>query len=173
MEIIRALLMGAIPVAIITFVLVFWAGHKGYIIKKDSDSLDDEIENTLDDILQDNPANKKKHIVLDKWMTFGGGYYGVMAFITYIHVELLDLWQAFANFESFQQLLDALSFGFLLGLFMEAIKNLITAFTWFLYWDEIITINNGWFWLVLTYIGYSIGEKLAEHRLQQLINRIQ
>jgi hypothetical protein len=170
-EILRALLISGVPIALIAFGLIYWAGRKGYVIKKESDDLDEEIENITSEILGENKSKEnKKHIVFDKWMTFGGGYYGIMAFITYIHVEVMDLYQAFAKFESFQQLLDAFSINFLVGLIIEAVRNFVTAFTWFLYWDDVITINNGWIWIGVTYAAYSLGEKLAEQKLTQLSN---
>ncbi len=168
-EIIRALFIGGIPIALIAFALVLWAGRKGYVVKKKSENLDAKIENTSSEVLTEETSKDKtnKHLVFDKWMTFGGGYYGIMAFITYIHVEVMDLYRAFAKFESFQQMIDALSFGFLIELILEAIFNFITAFTWFLYWDDVIKIHNGWVWLLITYIAYSLGEWLAEQRLKQ------
>lgn len=167
-EVFRALFIGGIPIALIAFALVMWAGRKGYVIKKESDDLDEEIENITNEVLGENKSkeNNSKHIVFDKWMTFGGGYYGIMAFITYIHVEVMDLYRAFAKFESFQQLLDALSINFLVGLIIEAVQNFVTAFTWFFYWDDVIDIHNGWIWLGVTYAAYSLGEKLAEQRLK-------
>ena len=179
-ELLTALLYAGLPVAFISFGMIYWAQKKGYPIVKESDDisedlteeLTEELTEDLDDITND-PNTKKsckqlknKHIVFDKWTTFGGGYYGIMALVTYAHVELLELWQAFSAFESIQHFINQLSFGFFIGLIIEAIKNLVTAFIWFTYWDEFLPINSPWLWLGASYAGYYAGEKLIEYRLK-------
>jgi hypothetical protein len=178
-ELLTALLYAGLPVAFISFGMIYWAQKKGYPIVKESDDvsedlteeLTEELTEDLDDITNDpnitksGKQSKNKHIVFDKWTTFGGGYYGIMALVTYAHVELLELWQAFSAFESIQHFINQLSLGFFIGLIIEAIKNLVTAFIWFTYWDEFLPINSPWLWLGASYAGYYAGEKLMEYRL--------
>lgn len=174
-ELITAVLYAGIPIAVLAFGLIYWAQQKGYPIVKESDDdpddltddLNDELTAELDDISNSDKKKKQKHIVFDKWTTFGGGYYGIMALITYIHVEALELWQAFSAFESIEHFISQLSVGFFIGLIIEAIKNLVTAFIWFTYWDEFLPINSPWLWLAVSYAGYYAGEKLMEYRLSR------
>ncbi|MEE4245658.1 MAG: hypothetical protein V2I33_09620 [Kangiellaceae bacterium] len=146
-EIISAIIYAGIPIAAISYFFLQWAEGQGFIFEKKERK-------------QDKKDNQTKYNpVLEKWSTFGGGYYGIMALITYVHVEIMDLYNAFSKFESIQQMLDALTFNFLIGLIMEALYNFITAIIWFTYWDEVLPISHGWYWLLASYAGFYLAEQ--------------
>ncbi|WMS88283.1 hypothetical protein [Pleionea litopenaei] len=155
-----ATLYGGVPVFLFTCGLLYWAKQKGYRVRYRNDKKSEFEEHK--------PETKRlsaEGIVLNKWLTFGGGYYGMMALLTYLHVEVSDIIGAFANFESIQHFIDQISIGFFIGLIVEAFKNIIVAFLWFQYWGDILPINNGWVWLAATYGAFMIAEELIPQAL--------
>lgn len=157
MDIIKAIFIGGLPVALAAFGLVYWSIKKGYMSVDDSLNILKETKKESkqqDSTVKLNPIHKK-------WLLFGGGYYGTMAFITYIHLEILEIKDFFAGYTSFSNLVDHVSFGAVIQLIIESFLNLIPAFVWFSYWPKIFTIQNGWYWLIASYLGYQIGSSGA------------
>ncbi|NVJ61405.1 MAG: hypothetical protein HWE27_13500 [Gammaproteobacteria bacterium] len=162
--------MAGLPVGCVTFALLYWANRKGLSLRKE------ERQNTHTDKADadSSTANKKQAkklkkqqkkangLVINKWLSFGGGFYGVMAFVTYIHVEVLDIWAAFSQFNGLSDFLTSLSVSFFIGLIFEAFKNFITAIIWFNYWGEYLPITNGWLWIGVCYVAFISAEKLME-----------
>lgn len=152
-EIIKAIFMAGIPTAILTFIMIFYAIKRGYI----------EINEAVDSLKKRKKQAKKDkeefkvNPVHQKWLYFGGGYYGLMALGTYIHVEALEVINFFGNYSSFSNILDQMSINAVIHLIIESFMNLIPAFTWFLYWPDLIVMHNGWYWLLASYIGYQLG----------------
>lgn len=159
LEILKATFIAGIPVGLIAFAMMYWAMRKGIALEKPKKkNRSDGNEGNQ----HSKPENSTNNLVFKKWFTFGGGFYGLMALITYVHVEVLDLWRAFSQFSSFSDLWNSMSIGFLIGLLTEAIGNFVTAIMWFAYWNGILPINNGWIWLIVCYLAFVAAEKLIE-----------
>jgi len=157
LELVRVFFFAFLPVAVISFGLVFLAIKRGYIDSEESvDSLSKKRKQAKKDKVE-----FKVNPIHNKWLYFGGGYYGLMAFSTFIHVEFLEVYNFFANYTSFIDLLEQISIGAVIRLIIDSFTNLIPAFTWFLYWPDIIDMHNGWYWLGGSYVGYSAGEIVA------------
>ncbi len=87
MDLIKAIFYAGLPVQIFTFLMVYYAYNKGYL------TADVNIRDAFKD--KKNPdkvfskINKKSLLFLhSKWMTFGGGFYGLLALLTFIYIEL-------------------------------------------------------------------------------------
>lgn len=167
-EAIRASLFSCIPVFVITYLMVSRA-----IVSKRIDSFSDTKElnlamKNMSKRYKEKKKNDKKHVsdnrVLDKWLYFGGGFYGLMAFITYFYIEIGEILAFLGKLAAMKlsELWSQVSFDLLVDLFIEAIQNLIDAFVWFNYWDGEIIMKNGWYWLVAAYLGYILGAQLAQ-----------
>lgn len=154
-ELFIALFYAGLPFFIASCLMLYWARAKGYRVRYQNEKKS-AIKN------EQKPRQlSAEGVIMNRWLAFGGGYYGMMAFVTYVHVEVSDIYAAFSRFESFAQLIDALSVSFLIGLIVEAIKNLITAFLWFTYWDDVYTISYGWIWLAVTYASFLLAEEVV------------
>lgn len=117
--------------------------------------------------------------VIDKWLYFGGGFYGLMAFVTYMYIEVGQIISFFGRLFSLNlsQLFSSISINMLVNLFIDAIMNLVDAFVWFNFWMKEIEMMNGWVWLVCTYLAYLAGVKTAQHypfkyRFSELFKKI-
>ena len=96
-DVLWALLLVGAPIAIFTLAIVWWALARGYFLESmDTRALQREIK-----AMSKNNKKKKKeneadlgtalHPVQKKWTKFGGGFYGIVAFFTYIIVEVTEL----------------------------------------------------------------------------------
>ena len=159
-----AVLYAGIPTAVVSFLMMLWAIRKNYLLVDDDlDVLKKSKEE--DDLSEDdnssNDQESKYNPVHQKWLYFGGGYYGLMALVTYIYLEVLEVIEFIGNYESFNQLMDQITVKAIFGLVIESFLNIIPAFTWFIYWPKELDMTNGWYWLVASYIGYHIGSFAA------------
>jgi hypothetical protein len=168
-EILRAASFAAIPVLIIAYLMVSRAILSNRLARfADNKSL----KSAMEDMSKKYKEDKKKKTdvqginqgIINKWLYFGGGFYGLMAFITYVAIEGREI-AAFVGklFDlKWSQLLSSVSFQLLVDMLVESTLNLVDAFLWFRYWPDEINMKNGWYWLLAAYLGYLLGARLAE-----------
>lgn len=157
LEVLRIIFMAALPISAIAFIMMFYTLKNGYV----------DLNGNVDDLKKRKKQAEKDKVDFNvnpihrKWLFFGGGYYGLMALATYAHVEFIEVYEFFSAFSTFAAFIDQVTLGALIRLVIESFLNLFPAFTWFLYWPKIITMNNGWYWLGASYAGYHLGIYLA------------
>jgi hypothetical protein len=121
-------------------------------------------------------VKKKKgggaNYVVDKWMWFGSGFYGLAALWTFAVIEILEIIRVVLNPYS---IIEAFADGVvsaLIDLAINQFSNLLSAFVWFGYWSDDGVIP----WLIVAYVGYWIGVEMARReedlQLQPLLERI-
>ena len=155
----QALLKAALPVAALTFLLFYWSFKTGRLTGAGGKKgLEAELK-----ALQagEKKGEKTKNPVHNKWMEFGGGFYGVIALFTFIIIEALEVWDFAANFAGVSQTLQSLGIELVIGFFVESIMNFIAAIAWPAYWIAEIDTGHIWLWFLLAYGGYWAGMKLA------------
>jgi len=182
-EIIRAALMGAMPVAAFSFLLIQWSiasgrlerpsGDENYKRQMKKQSKAAKIEALQDAIDKKEGVKKDKKpffhkraggdLLYGKVMTFGGGFYGTMALLTYILIEIAEIWQFLGVLVSPSQWENKLGLGLLIEFFINSIMNLVSAFIWFITLPNHIDMGNGWIWLGAAYAGYALGTRLSTH----------
>ena len=157
MEILKVIFIAGIGTATITYFMVFLAIKRGYL----------DIEEDVEELRKRRKQAKKDKAtftinpVHNKWLYFGGGYYGLMALTTYVHAEFFEVYDFFSNFTSFSDFIEKISISAIIHLVIESFLNLIHAFLWFFYWPKVFVMQNGWIWLCGSYAGYYIGKYLA------------
>jgi len=165
LEVITAIIMSGFPIFLITFGLFAWA-YKTGAISPEIDAVDKFNADLadLEEMSSGKEKNKKNgNMVMDKWVEFGGGYYGIMALVTFFHVELYDVKDMvtdLANVTNQGSLISTL-ISFFISFAVESFSNFLVAFTWWNYWGSTLPIENGMIWLIVTYAAYLIGEWLA------------
>ena len=157
-ELFTALFMAGLPVAVTAWFLAWWALRNGYL---DSVEGVKDIEREVKRLAKDKERSKQADPVHRKWLALGGGFYGVVAFLTWVVIEARDLWGFFQSFEGFSAFLDALSLQTLIGLFIEALMNTFFALAWPVYWMQDFRGNYLWLWFIAAYAGYWAGSQLA------------
>jgi len=176
-EIFWALLMVGVPIGIFTLALVWWALQGGHFKESsDVEALKREIkamsQRRKKGSKKKTRAEKKEesrqlHPLQRKWAKFGGGFYGIVAFFTYIVVEVLEIISTISNFGGFFDFLKQLNFNVLVQMFVQALMNFITAMVWPAYWIKRIDTDQVWIWFVMAYAGYWVGLKLAQILIQR------
>lgn len=168
-EVFWALLMVGVPIAAFTTALVWWALQREYLQESsDAKALEREIK-----ALSRNTKKARKedgaepHPLQKKWAKFGGGFYGIVAFLTYIVIELTEITTMIANLGGFFAFIKRLDIGFVISMIVEAFTNFIAAMVWPMYWLQRIETNQVWVWFLAAYGGYWVGLKLAQYFIQR------
>ena len=168
-EVLNVALMSFTPVCVITAIIF----SRAIVTKRLPELYDeDELDLALDEMKASYDAKQKSSIpkdidegVFDKWLFFGGGFYGLMALITFVVIEVKEIFGFITSF-SLATISDNFSLHQLISgivdIFVNGIMNLVSAFVWFQYWDEQIDMYNGWYWLEAAYLGYLSGTHLAK-----------
>jgi len=177
-EVFWAMLLVGLPIGAFTMALVYWVLRGTHSRKSlDSGALRREImavtqrkKKKKKDKDADKEEDKASHPLQKKWTKFGGGFYGIVAFFTYIVVEVIEIIDMIANFGGFIDFIKQLDFNVIVQMFVQALMNFITAIAWPAYWLRRIDTNQVWIWFLMAYAGYWVGlklvEKLIQHRSQ-------
>jgi len=172
-----ALIMVGIPIGIFTLALVWWALQGGHF--KESSNVD-ALKREMKAMSQGRKKGSKKktraekkeeskklHPLQRKWAKFGGGFYGIVAFFTYIVVEVLEIISTVSNFGGIFDFLKQLNFNVIVEMLVQALINFITAMAWPAYWITRIDTNQVWIWFLMAYAGYWAGLKLAQALIER------
>ena len=171
-EVLWALLLVGAPITVFTLAIVWWALARGYF----QESIDTRaLQREIKAMSKKNKENNKKkkieneadlgtalHPVQKKWTKFGGGFYGIVAFFTYIIVEVTELINMIINFGGFFDFLRQLDLDVIINIFVNALMNFISAMVWPFYWMKRIDTDQVWVWFLVAYGGYWLGLKLAQ-----------
>jgi hypothetical protein len=106
-------------------------------------------------------SGKKLNLVHNKWLAFGGGFYGVVALWTYIVIELVEIRDFLVNLGGFFAMMSNISFELLIGLLINSLMNFVWAIAWPGYWIGEIRSDHVWVWLLVAYFAYRLGFKFA------------
>ena len=99
---------------------------------------------------------------MSKWVAFGGGFYGVMAVLTYLVVEFYEILDFLLGENGFWETVTNLGVSDVINFFINSIMNFITAIVWPVYWLKSIHGYAAWVWFVAVYLGYCLGQLLAQ-----------
>lgn len=159
----------ALPVAAISFAMVWWALHKGLLQEKEKlHALKREIKA----LSKSRKKLKKKdrpdiHPVHRKWLKFGGGFYGIVAVYTYVLVEWQEIVSFISGFGGFGAFIRNLGIDVIIRMLIEGLMNFVTAIAWPVYWMGEFGGGHIWLWLGITYAGYWLGMKSAQRLSMQ------
>lgn len=168
-EVMRAIFFSAIPVFLVAY---FMISHAMLSNRLGRFSDNKSLQSAMKDMSKKHKQDKKtktdmkgsRHLIVNKWLYFGGGFYGLMALMTYVVIEVREIVGFVVNlFDlNWSQLWSSMSIDLLVDLLVQAIMNLVDAFVWFRYWADEIDMRNGWYWLIAAYLGYLLGARIAE-----------
>jgi hypothetical protein len=180
LEIVRAGLFGALPVACFTFFILQWSIASGRLrgfdragnldrqyvkhSKAASKSRGDKKAGVKD---KDGPVFHKRaagDAFHNKVSFFGGGYYGTMAVLTYILIEAVEIWQFLIGLVDLSNWTSRIGFDLVIQFIVNSFINLVAAFVWFNTLPEYIVIDNGFIWLGASYLGYLAGLRVTADR---------
>jgi len=154
-EIFNALMLVALPVFIFSTLVLIWLNHRGHSTFEAS--FQGANSQTQD---KDSENDKNNRTFLHrKWVQFGGGFYGMLALLTYLVVEWNEITSLVIEFKGFEGDLLNLLINFAIQFIIESISNLVTAFTWPVYWaGKIDGVGIGYLFMA-AYLGYYLSMK--------------
>lgn len=167
-EILRAALLVGVPVAAFTVALVRWALQRGHL-KESTDT--GALRRELKAMSGSRKKKKQKagaetpeklHPLQKKWAKFGGGYYGVVAFFTYIVIEAKEVIDTITHLGGFIDFIASLDLNLIIQMLVQALLNFVSAMIWPVYWMQRIETHQVWVWFGMAYAGYWCGLKLAQ-----------
>jgi len=179
-EAIWAVVLVGVPITLFTLAIVWWGLRNGHFKEiNDSKELGRELKRMAKgknktgndkhgnkNSENNGPESKKPDLIQKKWAKFGGGFYGIVAFFTYLVVEIREIVDMILNIGGLWEFIKQFDVGVIVELFISALMNFITAMVWPLYWMKRIDTNQVWMFFVAAYGGYVLGLKLAQ-RLNQ------
>lgn len=104
-----------------------------------------------------------QNIIMSKWVAFGGGFYGVMAVMTYVVVEFNEVVDLLTSEATLMATIAELGVGDLINFFINSIMNFVAAITWPVYWMNKVEGHSIWVWFLVVYAGYAVGQFLAKN----------
>lgn len=166
-EILKAIIVLGIPVALMSWYLMSRLQSSGYLTKGEDYKA---VKSNLGKL-------KKKYKSKDgelgplesKWMKFGGGFYGITALTTLIPIEVGEAIGFLANFPGLGELFKDGIIGFVIDLLINQLQNFITALLWFFYWSEDGSILV---WVAVPYGAYLCGLYVAGKSWAELQQRL-
>jgi len=190
-EILKAVFLGALPVMVFTFIILQWSIQSGRIqafdgetslqkqyrkqiqaqkiarksAKKEADKQPQSIAEKIS-ATKSTPLFSKQRggdIFHGKIMSFGGGFYGTMAVMTYALIELIEIWQFLAKIFGPGSWFENIGIGMLVDFIINSVMNFVAAFIWFKTLADYLPVGNGWIWLGAAYLGYMSALKLVTH----------
>ncbi len=181
-ELSRALFFAGVPVAAISYLLTWWALKKQYLhgettlkgveshfksvskarSRRKKEKKEWRKKGVAEHVAEpDKQEIQKMNPVFEKWLSFGGGFYGVVGLLTYAVVELGEISDFFNRFDGVSSLISDITPNLFIGLFINSITNFIVAIAWPVYWLRDIHSDHIWIWFVIAYAAYEAGTRLA------------
>lgn len=158
-ELIKAILIAGLPVALISYYLIMLTRKKTQLKSTNAKQLKKELQTI--DVQHDSQEPLWQSMLQKKFIKFGGGFYGILTLITYLHIEIYQLIQFVGNFSGFEGMFESGILRFIIGLIIEAVMNLVTAFMWPIYWPNFLPIGSLWVWLIVSILAHTVATKYA------------
>jgi len=158
-----------IPVFVLGYFLISWALKTGYLSEYDDDA---GLKANLKSMKAAHKKRKKgksednaePSMLLEKWLKFGGGFYGTAAFYTYIVIELGEIFSFIGRMLDPANWVFSIGIDLFIGFLINSIVNFVKAIIWFTYWPG--SGNNGhiWIWFLVAYGAFAMASRYAREK---------
>lgn len=108
---------------------------------------------------------KTGHKIIDKWLAFGGGYYGIVALIKLIFIELAQFWSFITDGEAIGEFINTLGLATIVNFFMDQLKNFIAAVIWPVDYLNSFSLLQVAMFIGVTYFACEYARKTARQKL--------
>lgn len=106
---------------------------------------------------------------LDKWLAFGGGYYGIVAFVQFIFIELDQIKDFILNWPGLVVFINSLGINTLVTFLIEQFQNFIAAAIWPVDLMKRYSMTEVVIFVVVTYIVYEASRKYARVGVDNIV----
>lgn len=101
----------------------------------------------------------------NRWMKFGGGFYGLAAFWTFACIEITELAGFVVGFPGLAALFADGVLDFVVSVAVNQLRNLVSALVWVTWWPGKVLGAPPALWFMLAYGGYLCGLQLAQREV--------
>jgi hypothetical protein len=161
-DFIKAIVLAGIPIAAFSYYLIILTRKKVQLQSTNATQLKKELKQV--ELVSSEKESFIQGVLQKKFMKFGGGFYGVLTFITYLHIEGYQLIQFISSFTADGPGFNGGIFSLILGFFLDMIMNFITALMWPIYWFKFLPIESFWVWLLVSISAHAWATRFALSR---------
>lgn len=153
----EAIIKLGIPMVVLSWVIFTWLYGSGDLDREaNRKSIAAQVKMMKKSFKKKKDGGTSNYMV-EKWMWFGSGFYGLAGLWTFAVIEVVDAFCIILNPSLILEAFDDGLVSAVIDLVGNQFSNLISAFVWFGYWsDDGIIV-----WLLVAYAGYWIGVELA------------
>jgi len=155
-ELLRALALAGPPVFAASFALAWWGLRRGAISDTTGVSALDREFKAMKKLKKERPRGDAVH---EKWLKFGGGFYGVVGLMTWVWIEVVELP---SDLLGLVRSVFTLDLGGVIRFFVDSFMNFIAAIAWPAWWLQRIHSPAPWAWFLAAWLGYWAGVRLAQ-----------
>lgn len=164
-EIIEALFAVGLPIGIFSYLLVSWSLKSGRL----SGAGDHKSQRAEIKAMRKGrkvKGAKTKNPVHNKWLKFGGGFYGAVGLYTFLIIEIREVVDFVNGYESveatFSNLGNSSFIEMAVSFFVNSLMNFIWAVAWPGFWAGELRSSNILLWLGIAYGAYWLGMNIAK-----------
>lgn len=103
--------------------------------------------------------------ILIKWLHFGGGYYGVVAFVKLLFIEFAQLKGFVSDWQGLDQFIAALGLQTIINFFVEQMKAFVQAIIWPTHYLSTFSILHCAIFVISTYALYLLSKHWARKKI--------
>ncbi|MEW9798886.1 hypothetical protein [Alteromonas sp. CYL-A6] len=115
--------------------------------------------------ISDKQKKQVAHPLIRKWLTFGGGYYGIIAFVRLISIEASQGWELVTNWPGTDAFTRGSGLNSLIHLFVsflvEQFKTFAQAISWPAHYVSTFPIGQCALFIVATYLLFIGARQVA------------
>ncbi len=145
-------------------VLHHWAYKKGLFSEWEEESQ----QRVQSEKFSDDERDEESNPFVKKWLTFGGGYYGTVAFVQLLIIEFNQVKAMASDWQGVSNLTDNFGLGSLIslavGIFVEQFHNFAQAISWPAHYVSNYPISQCAIFVVVTYLIFRAAQHLAWNR---------
>lgn len=108
---------------------------------------------------------RRKSFVMNKWMFFGSGFYGLAGLWTFAVIEVSQFLSFVFNYPGTDYLMRNGFVAFLIEVLINQLQNLIMALVWFFWWDT----SSMLLWVGIAYLGFWAGVAMARRQQESAL----
>ena len=110
---------------------------------------------------------KTGNTLLDKWLDFGGGYYGIVALLHLVFIELAQIKEFISGWQGLSAFIDDLGIGTIVNFFVEQFMNFVAAICWPVDYLSRFSIFEIAVFIAITYVVHEMARKLARKEINK------
>ncbi|PCI79134.1 MAG: hypothetical protein COB20_05465 [SAR86 cluster bacterium] len=172
LTILEATIKLGIPMVVLSWIIFTWLYGGGDLDRKaDRKSIKSQVKEMKKSFKKKKDGGAANYMV-EKWMWFGSGFYGLAGLWTFVVVEIADVLRLIFNPSLILDSFDDGLVSAVISLVVNQFSNLITAFVWFGYWPD----DGFIIWILVAYAGYWIGVEMARRGedlpIQELLRKL-